>query len=85
MASTEQNESLVGQLIGVHLAMITLAALTVVGRIAVRLTLTNRGIKGDDITIIASLVLAISFVTVNLYRELTLFLSPKRNLLEVPS
>jgi len=75
MEATGQNpgskESLVGQLIGVHVAMIALATLTVLGRLFVRLTSTKSGLGGDDITILISLALTIAFVTINLYRTLT--------------
>lgn len=68
MAPTMRKESLTGQLIGVHVAMISLATVTVVSRLMVRWTLTDSGFGGDDIVIIISLLLAGVFVAINLDR-----------------
>lgn len=68
MASSDGKESLVGQLIGVHVAMISLAAGTVFSRFSVRWSLTEIGFGGDDITILISLVLAAALVATNLGR-----------------
>lgn len=68
MASEGHKESLVSQLVGVHVAMIALAAVTVISRLAVRWTLTEGGFGGDDIVIAIALLLATGFVGVNLER-----------------
>lgn len=48
--------------------MLTLATVTVFGRVLVRLTITKSGFGGDDVIIMISLALTIAFVTINLYR-----------------
>ena len=75
MTSIEQSsgpkQSLMRQLFGVHLAMITLVVLTVLGRVFVRMKLIICGFGNDDAFILTSLVMAITFVTINLLTEVT--------------